>query len=144
MLACIVPRGVERNDARVLGILEQEQEFTEAERTRSALLYELGKVNEQYLEDHPRAVECYELALECDAENVNAAIAGMWVTRDGRLWHDLRDEWGVVWSMPDDQGLYMDISHHPLAEATIADNAQRKTIRAKILTVSMRVAMSDS
>jgi len=42
-------------------------------------------------------------------------------TRDGRLWHDLRDEWGVVWSMPDDQGLYMDISHHPLAEATIAD-----------------------
>lgn len=42
-------------------------------------------------------------------------------TRDGRLWHDLRDEFGVVWSMPDDGGLYMDISHHPLAEATIAD-----------------------
>jgi uroporphyrinogen decarboxylase len=41
--------------------------------------------------------------------------------RDGRLWHDLTDEWGVVWSMPDDQGLYMDISHHPLAGATIAD-----------------------
>jgi uroporphyrinogen decarboxylase len=41
--------------------------------------------------------------------------------RDGRLWHDLRDEFGVVWSMPDDQGLYMDISHHPLADATIAD-----------------------
>ena len=42
-------------------------------------------------------------------------------TRDGRLWHDLKDEFGVVWSMPDDQGLYMDISHHPLASATIAD-----------------------
>jgi uroporphyrinogen decarboxylase len=42
-------------------------------------------------------------------------------TRDGRLWHDLEDEFGVVWSMPDDQGLYMDISHHPLASATIAD-----------------------
>jgi uroporphyrinogen decarboxylase len=41
--------------------------------------------------------------------------------RDGRLWHDLRDEWGVVWSMPDDQGLYMDLLHHPLAEATIDD-----------------------
>jgi uroporphyrinogen decarboxylase len=41
--------------------------------------------------------------------------------RDGRLWHDLTDEFGVVWSMPDDQGLYMDISHHPLADATIAD-----------------------
>ena len=42
-------------------------------------------------------------------------------TRNGRLWHDLKDEFGVVWSMPDDQGLYMDISHHPLASATIAD-----------------------
>ncbi len=42
-------------------------------------------------------------------------------TRDGRLWHDLRDEFGVVWSMPDDQQLYMDISHHPLAGATVDD-----------------------
>ena len=41
--------------------------------------------------------------------------------RDGRLWYDLRDEFGVVWSMPTDQMLYMDISHHPLAEATMAD-----------------------
>ena len=43
--------------------------------------------------------------------------------RGGRLWHDLRDEFGVVWSMPDDRPYYMDISHHPLAEATIADLA---------------------
>jgi len=43
--------------------------------------------------------------------------------RNGRLWHDLADEFGVVWSMPDDQPLYMDISHHPLAEATVADLA---------------------
>ncbi len=41
--------------------------------------------------------------------------------RAGRLWHDLKDEFGVIWSMPDDQGLYMDISHHPLADATIRD-----------------------
>ena len=41
--------------------------------------------------------------------------------REGRLWHDLRDEFGVVWSMPDDQGLYSDITHHPLANATIRD-----------------------
>lgn len=41
--------------------------------------------------------------------------------RGGRLWHDLADEFGVVWSMPDDQMLYMDISHHPLAEASVAD-----------------------
>jgi len=38
--------------------------------------------------------------------------------RAGRLWHDLTDEFGVVWSMPDEGGLYMDISHHPLASAT--------------------------
>jgi len=41
--------------------------------------------------------------------------------RDGKLWYDLRDEFGVVWSMPADQMLYMDITHHPLADATTAD-----------------------
>jgi len=41
--------------------------------------------------------------------------------RGGRVWHDLTDEFGVTWSMPDDQQLYMDISHHPLADATIQD-----------------------
>jgi uroporphyrinogen decarboxylase len=43
--------------------------------------------------------------------------------RNGRTWHDLKDEFGVVWSMPDDQQLYMDISHHPLANASIDDLA---------------------
>jgi uroporphyrinogen decarboxylase len=43
--------------------------------------------------------------------------------RHGELWHDLRDEFGVVWSMPDKQQLYMDITYHPLAEASIADIA---------------------
>lgn len=41
--------------------------------------------------------------------------------RDGRLWHDLKDEFGIVWSMPDDQMLFMDPSHHPLANATTED-----------------------
>jgi uroporphyrinogen decarboxylase len=41
--------------------------------------------------------------------------------RGGRLWHDLTDEFGVTWSMPDDQPFYMDISHHPLANATVDD-----------------------
>ncbi len=41
--------------------------------------------------------------------------------RDGRRWHDLKDEFGIVWSMPDDQLLYMDISHHPLAHASMKD-----------------------
>jgi len=43
--------------------------------------------------------------------------------RNGRLWHDLTDEFGVTWSMPDDRPFYMDISHHPLAKATIEDIA---------------------
>ncbi len=43
--------------------------------------------------------------------------------RDGKLWHDLTDEFGIVWSMPDEQQLYMDISHHPLADAGIRDLA---------------------
>ena len=41
--------------------------------------------------------------------------------RDGRAWHDLTDEFGVTWSMPDDGGLFMDISRHPLAGASIGD-----------------------
>jgi len=44
-------------------------------------------------------------------------------TRNGKLWHELKDEFGIVWSMPDEQQLYMDISHHPLADATVADLA---------------------
>jgi uroporphyrinogen decarboxylase len=45
------------------------------------------------------------------------------VERNGRLWDDLKDEFGVVWSMPADRGLYMDISHHPLASAGMEDLA---------------------
>lgn len=44
--------------------------------------------------------------------------------RGGRLWHDLTDEFGVTWSMPDDSPYYMDISHHPLAGATLAEAAE--------------------
>lgn len=44
--------------------------------------------------------------------------------RSGRLWHDLKDEFGVIWSMPDDQQFYMDISHHPLATAGIREIAE--------------------
>lgn len=41
--------------------------------------------------------------------------------RDGRAWHDLTDEFGIRWSMPEDHPLYMDITLHPLASATLAD-----------------------
>ena len=40
--------------------------------------------------------------------------------RDGQRWHDLTDEFGVRWSMPDESPLYMDITLHPLADATMA------------------------
>ena len=39
--------------------------------------------------------------------------------RNGRLWHDLTDEFGITWSMPDDYPYYMDISHSPLAGLSI-------------------------
>ena len=35
--------------------------------------------------------------------------------RDGRLWHDFTDEFGITWSMPDEHPYYFDISHSPLA-----------------------------
>ncbi|MCX5672363.1 MAG: hypothetical protein NTU94_13690, partial [Planctomycetota bacterium] len=35
--------------------------------------------------------------------------------RGGRTWHDFTDEFGVTWSMPEDQPYYFDISHSPLA-----------------------------
>jgi uroporphyrinogen decarboxylase len=41
--------------------------------------------------------------------------------RNNRHWYDLTDEFGVVWSMPATNGLYMDISHHPLARASMKD-----------------------
>jgi uroporphyrinogen decarboxylase len=35
--------------------------------------------------------------------------------RAGRVWHDFTDEFGITWSMPDDEPFYFDISHSPLA-----------------------------
>lgn len=42
-------------------------------------------------------------------------------TREGRKWYDLKDEFGVVWSMPAENGLFMDISYHPLARASLKE-----------------------
>jgi uroporphyrinogen decarboxylase len=41
--------------------------------------------------------------------------------RNNREWHDFTDEFGVIWSMAHDQQLYMDISHHPLANASLRE-----------------------
>jgi len=41
--------------------------------------------------------------------------------RNGVKWHDLTDEFGIRWSMPDSTPNYMDITLHPLADATLKD-----------------------
>ena len=41
--------------------------------------------------------------------------------RGGRTWLDLKDEFGMVWSCPQDEPKYMDLTHHPLAEAATVD-----------------------
>ena len=46
------------------------------------------------------------------------------VERDGRTWLELTDEFGVTWSMPSDSPLYMDITRHPLADATLDEIRQ--------------------
>lgn len=62
-----------------------------------------------------------------DTRYIAAGAAAGWkggivrVERDGRVWHDLTDEFGIRWSMPDDARNYMDITLHPLANATTAD-----------------------
>jgi len=67
--------------------------------------------------------------LRVDTRYIHAGAAGdfqgeiVTAERDGKRWHDLTDEFGVRWSMPDASPLYMDITHHPLAEATIDDLA---------------------
>jgi uroporphyrinogen decarboxylase len=65
--------------------------------------------------------------LHVDTRYVAAGPASNWkggivkAERGGRVWHDLTDEFGVRWSMPDDEPLYMDITLHPLAQATVRD-----------------------
>ena len=67
--------------------------------------------------------------LRVDTRYIHAGAAadfdGTIVTteREGRVWHDLVDEFGVRWSMPDDSPLYMDITYHPLSQATLKDVA---------------------
>lgn len=65
--------------------------------------------------------------LRVDTRYIRAGAAAGWkggivqTERDGRRWHDLTDEFGIRWSMPGDQMLYMDITLHPLAKATLKD-----------------------
>lgn len=87
------------------------------------------------IKDDIKILDCVQqLAVPCEQllERFHVDIRYIWPSppagfdasikqnlRSGKLWHDFTDEFGVVWSMPDDQKLYMDISHHPLADVTV-------------------------
>jgi uroporphyrinogen decarboxylase len=96
-----------------------------------ALLEHLGIADEVTIMDAVQQLakpcEAVLERLHVDTRYVAAGAAsdftGEIVTRerDGRTWHDLVDEFGVRWSMPDDQPYYMDATHHPLAHASIDD-----------------------
>ncbi len=98
-----------------------------------ALLQRLDLVEEIEIMDAvqqlARPSEAVLERLHVDTRYIHAGAAadfdGTIVTqsRDGKRWHDLVDEFGVRWSMPDDAPLYMDITLHPLAEATLDDIA---------------------
>lgn len=75
------------------------------------------------------AAPCEELLerFHVDTRYIHAGAPASWkggivkAERDGRVWHDLTDEFGVRWSMPEDAPYYMDITLHPLANAKLAD-----------------------
>jgi len=54
--------------------LDQEQQNTELPRPRAKLLVELGKLRDDMLGEHDLAVQAYELALQSDADNEDAAM----------------------------------------------------------------------
>ncbi len=54
--------------------LESEQLVTESPRVRAKLLVELGKMRDEMLGEHDLAVQAYELALQSDGDNEDAAL----------------------------------------------------------------------
>ena len=59
---------------RAARYFDQEQMNTEAPRARAKLLVELGKLRDDMLGEHELAVQAYELALQCDPDNEDAAM----------------------------------------------------------------------
>ncbi|MBK8251487.1 MAG: tetratricopeptide repeat protein [Polyangiaceae bacterium] len=59
---------------RAARYLDQEQINTESPRPRAKLLVELGKLRDDMLGEHDMAVQSYELALQCDGDNEDAAM----------------------------------------------------------------------
>ncbi|MBX3270938.1 MAG: tetratricopeptide repeat protein [Sandaracinaceae bacterium] len=54
--------------------LEQETQYTQSPRQTSELLVELGRLYDERLEEHERAVECYEAAFRQASDNEDAAL----------------------------------------------------------------------
>lgn len=75
------------------------------------------------------AVPCEQVLerLHVDTRYIRAGAPDSWkggivqATRDGQVWQDLTDEFGIRWSMPEAQPYYMDITRHPLADAELSD-----------------------
>jgi uroporphyrinogen decarboxylase len=98
------------------------------------LLEHLGIADELVVADAvqqlARPCEAVLERFHVDTRYIAAGAAGDWkggvvtTEHNGRTWHDLTDEFGVTWSMPGDRPYYMDISHHPLAAASIGDVAK--------------------
>ncbi|HKQ70368.1 MAG TPA: tetratricopeptide repeat protein [Polyangiaceae bacterium] len=59
---------------RAARYLDQEQINTQAPRQRAKLLVELGRLRDETLGEHEGGVQAYELALQCDADNEDAAL----------------------------------------------------------------------
>jgi len=95
------------------------------------LVQHLGIADELRIMDAVQqlAVPCEAVLerLHVDTRYIRAGAAASWqggmvaATRDGRGWQDLTDEFGIRWSMPDDAPYYMDITRHPLADASLSD-----------------------
>lgn len=85
--------------------------------------YEIMDAVQQLAQPSEEVLERFHV----DTRYIAAGAASDWKggvvqnERNGRQWHDLTDEFGVTWSMPDDTPFYMDISHHPLAKASLED-----------------------
>lgn len=71
---------------RAARYLDKEQQHTELPRQRSKLLVELGKVRHDMLGEPALATEAFELALECDLDNEEAAYPLVIEYVNGEKW----------------------------------------------------------
>ncbi len=71
---------------RAARYLDQEQLNTQAPRQRARLLVELGRLRDEMLGEHEQGVQSYELALQCDPDNEDAALPLLTEYIDNEKW----------------------------------------------------------